>query len=136
MLGISPFFQADAGLISGDGIRRDAAVILLVVLAVLMGIFLLADVGGLGTRSQGIAKLSRKIEAVENKNVVLRQELEMNTSSAAVCTEAVKMDLISSNGAQTIRLTAPQGVYMTLTSASAAEENADFESRMMSYAGD
>ena len=125
-----------ARLISGDGIRRDAAVILLVVLAVLMGIFLLADVGGLGTRSQGIAKLSRKIEAVENKNVVLRQELEMNTSSAAVCTEAVKMDLISSNGAQTIRLTAPQGVYMTLTSASAAEENADFESRMMSYAGD
>jgi hypothetical protein len=46
------------------------------------------------------------------------------------------MDLISSNGAQTIRLTAPQDARITLSSASAAEENADLETRMMSYAGD
>ena len=83
-----------------------------------------------------ITKLNSKIHTVESRNEDLKLELEMSTDSATVCTEAVRMDLISSNGAQTIRLTAPQDARITLSSASAAEENADLETRMMSYAGD
>ena len=46
------------------------------------------------------------------------------------------MDLISSTGARTIRLTAPGNAKLTLSSASKAAENEDLEGRLTSYAGD
>ena len=128
--------QPKIRLISGDGIRWNAAMAVLVVLSLILAAFLLADLAGLGNAGRTAAKLDSRIRAVESKNEDLWAELEMSTDSATVCTGAVKMDLISSNGAQTIRLTAPQEARITLSSASAAAENADLEIRMMSYAGD
>ena len=125
-----------ARLISGDGIRWNAALTALILVGVILCAFLLADLAGLGNSGRMIAKLNNKIRTVESKNEDLKLELEMSTDSAVVCTEAVKMDLISSNGAQTIRLTAPGDARYTLSNASAAAENADLEVRMMSYAGD
>ena len=123
-------------IISGDGIRWNAALTILILVSVILCAILLADLAGMGSSGRSIAKLNSKIHAVESKNEDLKLELEMSTDSATVCTGAVRMDLISSNGAQTIRLTAPQDARITLSSASAAEENADLEVRMMSYAGD
>lgn len=123
-------------LVSGDGIRWNAALTALILAGVILCIILLGDLAGMGSSGRMIAKLNQKILAVESKNEDLKAELEMSTDSATVCTEAVRMDLISSNGAQTIRLTAPQEARITLSSASAAAENADLEIRMMSYAGD
>lgn len=123
-------------IISGDGIRWNAALTILILVSVILCAILLADLAGMGNSGRSIAKLNSKIHAVESKNEDLKLELEMSTDSATVCTGAVRMDLISSNGAQTIRLTAPQDARITLSSASAAEENADLEVRMMSYAGD
>ena len=128
--------QPKIRLISGDGIRWNAAMAVLVALSLVFAAFLLADLAGLGNAGRTVTKLDSRIRAVESKNEDLRAELEMSTDSATVCTGAVKMDLISSNGAQTIRLTAPQEARITLSSASAAAENADLEVRMMSYAGD
>ena len=125
-----------AQLVSGEGIRRNVAVAALVIAGVILCALLLGDLAGIGTRSRTIGKLNSKITAIESKNENLRLELQLSTGSATVCTEAVKMDLISSNGARTIRLTAPQEAQFTLSTASAAAENADMESRMMSYAGD
>ena len=59
-----------------------------------------------------------------------------NTGSASVCTEAVKLNLISSSGAQTIRLTAPADARLVLSTAAQAAENADLEGRLTSNAGD
>ena len=123
-------------LISGDGIRWNAAVAVLTVVGVILLALVLADLSGLGITGQSIVRLNNKIAAVENRNETLARELEISTGSAAVCTEAVKLDLISSNGARTVRLTAPRNARLVLTSASAAAENADLEARMMSYAGD
>ena len=123
-------------IISGDGIRWNAALTILILVSVILCAILLADLAGMGNSGRSIAKLNSKIHAVESKNEDLKLELEMSTDSATVCTGAVRMDLISSNGAQTILLTAPQDARITLSSASAAEENADLEVRMMSYAGD
>ena len=123
-------------VISGDGIRWNAALTVLVLVSVILCGILLADLAGMGNSGRMITRLGSRIQAIENKNEDLKLELEMSTDSATVCTEAVRMDLISSNGAQTIRLTAPQNARFTLTSASAAAENADLEMRMMSYAGD
>ena len=123
-------------IISGDGIRWNAALTILILVSVILCAILLADLAGMGNSGRSIAKLNSKIHAVESKNEDLKLELEMSTDSATVCTGAVRMDLISSNGAQTILLTAPQDARITLSSASEAEENADLEVRMMSYAGD
>ena len=125
-----------ARIISGDGIRWNIALTILVLVGVILCVVLLADLAGMGNSGRMIAKLNSKIHTVESKNEDLKLELEMSTDSAAVCTGAVRMDPISSNGAQTVRLTAPQDATITLSSASAAAENADLEIRMMSYAGD
>lgn len=122
--------------ISRDGIRWNSALMLLIIVGVILCGVLLADLAGMGNAGRTIAKLNHKISAIESKNEDLKLELELSTDSATVCTGAVRMDLISSNGAQTIRLTAPQEAGITLSSASAAAENADLEVRMMSYAGD
>jgi len=123
-------------ILSRDGIRWDAAMAALIVAAVLLTGILLADLAGIGTGSRMIGKLKDKIESVENRNDQLQQEIDLYYGSASVCAEAVKMDLISSNGARKIRLTAPIDARMTLSSATKAAENADLEGRMSSNAGD
>ena len=128
--------QPKVRVISGDGIRWNAALTILVLVSVILCGILLTDLAAMGNSGRMITRLGSRIQAIGDKNVDLKTELEMSTDSATVCTGAVRMDLISSNGAQTIRLTAPQNARVTLTSASAAAENADLEMRMMSYAGD
>lgn len=123
-------------LISRDGIRWDAAVAALVVIGLVLVAFLLADLAGIGTESRILNKLDAKITVVEERNQELREQLALSGGSVAVCTEAVKMDLISSTGARTIRITMPEETRMTLTSALQAAENADLEGRMKAYLGD
>jgi len=123
-------------LISRDGIRWHAALTILILTAVILTAVLLADLAGMGTTGRMLGKLDAKIAAVENRNRELQEELSVSSGSLVVCTEAVKMNLISSNGARTIRLTAPGNTGMTLTNASMAAENADLEGRMTSYLGD
>lgn len=143
-MGISPSGQfkvieerrPKAPLLSRDGIRWDAALAVLVILGVVLAAFLLADLAGIGTGSRILNKLESKIASVENRNLQLRDELAVSGGSMAVRTEAVKMDLISSNGARTIRITAPEETRMTLTNALQAAENADLEGRMKAFLGD
>ena len=47
-------------------------------------------------------------------------EIDMNAASASVCTEAVKLNLISANGARTIRLTVPMDANLTMTTSARA----------------
>ena len=123
-------------LISSEGIQWNVALAVLAVLGLVFAGILLADLAGMGTESRTLSKLSEKIETIENRNKKLQEELIQNTSNASVCTEAVKLDLISSNGAKTIRLTAPGNATLTFSSAAKAAENADLEGRLTSYAGD
>ena len=95
-------------IISSEGIRWNAALTALILIAILLLGVLVADLAGIGTGSRTIIKLNSKITALEERNGQLAEELALSTGSASVCTEAVKMDLISSNGARTIRLTAPE----------------------------
>ena len=122
-------------ILSRDGIRWDAAVLALVLAGILFAGILLADLAGIGNGGRAVEKLSSKITALESKNDDLRGELELNRGTA-VHSEAAKLDLISANGARTIRLTAPFNANLTLSTASAAAENLDLEGRMTSYSGD
>lgn len=122
-------------ILSGEGIRWDAAVITLILVGILLAGILLGDLAGIGNGGRTVEKLGSKISALESRNEELRNELTMNRGTA-VHSEAAKMNLISSNGARTIRLTAPENANLTLSDATAAAENEDLEGRMTSYAGD
>ena len=123
-------------LISADGIRWDAALAVLVLIGILLTVILAADVAGIGGSSRMIGKLNNSIRELENRNSQVRAEIETSASGTSVRTEAVKLNLISSNGAKTIRITAPVNACLTLSTAAQAEENAELEGRMISYAGD
>ncbi len=123
-------------LISEEGIRWDLALTALILIGVLLTVLLLADVTSIGTEGRVIGKLNTSIRDLEAKNDRIKAEIEMSTAGASVCTEAVKLNLISSNGARTVRLTAPVDARLTISTAAKAAENADLEGRMTSYAGD
>ena len=123
-------------LISSEGIRWDAAVAALVIIGVLLVVLLTVDLACIGTSSRAVTKLNSSIHDLEEKNERIQAEIDMTTGSASVCTEAIKLNLISSNGARTIRLTAPVNAQLTISTAEHAAENADLEGRMTSNAGD
>ena len=123
-------------LISSEGIRWSAAVTALIIVGVLLLVFLVVDVTNIGAGGRTITKLNSSIRDLETKNERLQAEIELQAGSSSVCTEAVKLNLISSNGARTIRLTAPVNAQLTFSSAEKAAENADLEGRLTSNAGD
>ncbi len=71
-------------------------------------------VAPIGAGSLRIRRLQARIESAETVGERLRGELALNTGDISVCTKAVELNLISSGGAPTIRLTAPKGATMTL----------------------
>lgn len=93
---------------SQDGIRWNVAWIILFAVIFLCAAVLTADVAGMGLGSRSIGRLNSKIADLTRRNDELKQELEYTSGDVSVCTEAVKLNLISGNGAQTIVLTAPQ----------------------------
>ena len=123
-------------LISSEGIRWDAAVAALIIIGVLLTVLLTADLACIGTSARTVTKLNSSIRDLEAKNERIQAEIDMTSGSASVCTEAIKLNLISSNGARTIRLTAPVNAQLTVSTAEHAAENADLEGRMTSNAGD
>ncbi len=128
--------EAKPRAISGKGIRWNLAVIALALVSAIFGAILLADLAGMGTGSRNITRLNGKIEAVESRNAQLQEQIALSGNSASIRTEAVKLDLISSAGARTVRLEVPQRSQITVSSATTAAENAETEGRMLSLGGD
>ena len=123
-------------LISSEGIRWDAALAALIVIGVILAAILVADLASVGMGSRTIQKLHTSIEEQQNKNERKKAEIQLSESNTSVRTEAVKLNLISSNGARTIVLTAPESAQLVMSTAAQAAENADLEGRLTSYAGD
>ena len=121
-MGISPSgrFQVieelrpKASLISRQGIRRSAARGILILMTVVLTVILIGEVAALGSGKLAIQRLNTRIASVEEKNEGLRIQLAASGGDISVCTEAVKLNMISSTGARAIQLTAPLGASMTL----------------------
>ena len=109
-------------LISREGIRWDFASALLIAVAGLIAALLLAELASIGASSVQIRKLEEKIEAVQKMNEGLQAELAVTAGDISVCTEAVKLNMISSNGAKTILLEAPSEASMLLVQTSAGTD--------------
>ena len=122
-------------LTSSSRDKADAGLFFCIVGVLLMA-FLVVDVTNIGAGGRTITKLNSSIRDLETKNERLQAEIELQAGSSSVCTEAVKLNLISSNGARTIRLTAPVNAQLTFSTAEKAAENAELEGRLTSYAGD
>ncbi len=122
-------------LISSEGIRWDLARTLLIVCGGLMLAILLAELASIGASSVQIRKLEEKIEAVQLKNKNLEANLAVSAGDISVCTEAIKLNMISSSGAKTITLTAPQDASMLLiqTGPDTSEENPEVRASASSY---
>jgi cell division protein FtsL len=97
---------------SKEGVRWDAAWVAIVVLVLLCAAILLADLAGMGIGSRSINRLDLKIADQSKRNDELKQELAASSGDVSVCTEAVKLNLISGYGARTIQLTVPQEMSM------------------------
>jgi len=106
-------------VISGNTIRWDVAVMVIILACVLVAGILLADVAGIGISSRNITRLGGKIDLFTQKNEQLRQEVSYSSGDVSVCTEAVKLNLIASGGARTIQLTAPRDATLTLATSEA-----------------
>ena len=104
-------------ILNADGVRWDAAWIIIIAVAVICAAILLADLAGIGAGSKSLTRLDHKIATITAKNEQLQTELAYSAGDVSVCTEAVKLNLISGNGAQTIRLTAPTNANLTITGA-------------------
>ena len=101
---------------SNEGVRWDVAWIVIIAVAVLCVAILLANLAGIGLGDRTLNKLDRKITEMAGKNEKLQAELALRDNDISVCTEAVKLNLISANGAQTIRLFAPEEAKLTISS--------------------
>ncbi len=111
-------------IISSEGIRWDAARAAIIALGAVMAVVLLVMLASIGKSSSVIHTLDEKISVVEAYNEELSGRVAAQTGDISVCTEAVRLNLISSGGARTIQLTAPEGASLVLSdleTASAAE---------------
>ena len=121
-MGISPSgrFQVieemrpKVSLISRQGIRSSAARGFLLLMTLVLAVILIGEVAALGSGKLAVQRLNTRIASVEEKNEGLRIQLAASGGDISVCTEAVKLNMISSTGARAIQLTAPLGASMTL----------------------
>ena len=107
-------------IVSREGVRWDVACATIVAVAVLCAAILLGNLAGVGMGDRALNKLDKKIADMANRNDRLQTEISLRNNDASVYTEAVKLNLISSNGVQAIRLTAPEEAKLTISSVSYA----------------
>ena len=119
-----------------QGIRRDRARIILIALAALMAVILLVELASIGAGQLRIQKLNSRLTAMEERNEALRAALTLSGGDISVCTEAVKLNLVSSSGVRPISLTAPTGAKMVLVEADGKKETGEMRASATGMQGD
>ena len=122
--------------VSREGIRKDLGRAGLIILAAALVMTLVVEAAAIGITRLSVRKLDTPIEAMEARNEELRETLERSSVDISVCTEAVKMNLVSAGGVTPILLTAPEGARMVLTQTQAETENADIRASAAGTQGD
>ena len=107
-------------LVTREGLQWHLGWGVLVTVAILLIAVLLFDLVSIGSSARTIDRLSSRIEMIAERNETLSAQLSYSAGGISVCTEAVKLNLISANGASSVKLTAPQGATMTFTASAEA----------------
>ena len=108
-------------ILSAEGVRWDAAVIAIVAMVVLCTGILLSDLACMGTGTRRISRLENTVAGITEENAEMVRQMEISASDKKVCTEAVKLNLISSNAVPTIRLTVPADTNLTISTVQTGE---------------
>jgi|GEM_PF-3537326 len=119
-------------VISESGIRKDVARLAMTLIAALLAVLILVKLAEVGTSSLNIRTLNNQIEIAQQRHEDLENTLAAADSDVSVLTEAVKLNLVSSGGATTIQLTAPDAAWLTPVT----EETADATLRASTVQGD
>ena len=114
---------------SREGIRVDWSRAILWIAAAVMCVVLLVQAASIGAGALRMQKLEARIEKAQANGRTLRTQLEQSSGDISVCTRAVEMNLISSSGAPTIRLTAPETATLMLVETSADQTTAETDLR-------
>ena len=114
---------------SREGIREDWARTIIWLLSALMAVVLLVMFASVGASSLQIRKLEKRMETAQAKKLELQSRLSASGGDISVCTKAVELNLISSSGAPTIQLTAPEGATMVLVETRGAAPTEEPEMR-------
>ena len=107
-------------LVTREGLQWHLGWGVLVTVAILLIAVLLFDLVSIGSSARTIDRLGSRIEMIAERNETLSAQLSYSAGDISVCTEAVKLNLISANGASSVKLTAPQGATMTFTASAEA----------------
>ena len=121
--------QKKQKIFGNTGIRADWAKGILWVLIAVFSVALLVQFASLGATSLQIQRLENRITAAESSRDTLRRNLAVSSSDITVCTKAVELNLISSGGAPTILLVAPESATMNLMTSPEAEATEEPELR-------
>ena len=108
-------------ILSAEGVRWDAAVIAIIAVIVICAGVLLSDLACMGTGTRKISRLENQVAGITEDNAEMLRQMQLNASDPKVCTEAVKLNLISSNAVQTIRLTVPADTNLTISTMQTGE---------------
>ena len=119
-----------------QGVRRDWARMILITLAAVMAVILLVELASLGAGQLRIRKLNNRVTALEERNEALRAALTLSGGDISVCTEAVKLNLVSSSGVRPISLTAPTGAKMILVEPDEKKETGEMRASATGLQGD
>lgn len=121
--------------VSREGIREDWAKLLIWILAAAILTAVLAMAASIGSSSLRIRKLETRMEAAQARNLELKGELAALGGDVSVCTKAVELNMISSNGAPTIQLEAPTAATMLLVETGGASATEEPELRASAQGG-
>ncbi len=108
-------------ILSAEGVRWDAAVIAIVAMVILCTGILLSDLACMGSGTKRISRLENTVAGITEENAEMVRQMEISASDKKVCTEAVKLNLISSNAVPTIRLTVPADTNLTISTVKTGE---------------
>ena len=86
-------------LVTREGLQWHLGWGVLVTVAILLIAVLLFDLVSIGSSARTIDRLSSRIEMIAERNETLSAQLTYSAGDISVCTEAVKLNLISANGA-------------------------------------
>ena len=107
--------------VSAEGIRWDVAGIAIVAVVILCAAVLLSDLACIGAGTRTISRLENQVAGSTEYNAELQREMIMAANDVGVCTEAVKLNLISRHAVPTLRLTVAADTNMTVTTARTGE---------------
>ena len=108
-------------ILSAEGVRWDAAIIAIVAVAILCTGILLSDLACMGSGTKRISRLENTVAGITEENAEMVRQMEISASDKKVCTEAVKLNLISSNAVPTIHLTVPADTNLTISAVQTGE---------------